>query len=74
MLLRGLFWGSLAGLAWTHLGYPVVSALAAKALPDPVDRDDEHLPTVSVIVAAHDEETVIVRRQSKNVSSICKSR
>jgi glycosyltransferase involved in cell wall biosynthesis len=61
MLLRGLFWGSLGALAWTHVGYPAAAALAARVRPRPV-RKGGALPRVSVIVAAHDEETVIERR------------
>ena len=61
MILQAIFWGSLGALAWTHAGYPLVAAAVARARPRRVRRGDE-LPTVSVIVAAHDEETVIERR------------
>jgi len=56
-----VFWGSLVGLAWTHLGYPAAAALAARLRPRPVTKRD-WTPSVSVIVAAHDEEAVIARR------------
>jgi glycosyltransferase involved in cell wall biosynthesis len=59
--MRKVFWGSLAALAWTHAGYPAAAALAARLAPRPVRRK-EILPTVTVIVAAHDEEDVIARR------------
>jgi cellulose synthase/poly-beta-1,6-N-acetylglucosamine synthase-like glycosyltransferase len=58
---KALFWGSLAGLAWTHVGYPVAAALAARARPRPVRKGGE-LPDVSVVVAAWNEEEVIERR------------
>src|SRR2546430_7151649 len=61
MLLKGVFWGSLGALAWTHVGYPAAAALAARVRPRPV-RKGGSLPSVSVIVAAHDEESVIERR------------
>ncbi len=61
MLRRGLFWTSLGAIGWAHAGYPLASGLAARIRPRPVARDDI-LPTVSVIVAAHDEEAVIARR------------
>ena len=61
LLLKTLFWGSLGALAWTHVGYPAVASLAARVWPRPVRKGGE-LPTVAVIVAAHDEETVIERR------------
>jgi cellulose synthase/poly-beta-1,6-N-acetylglucosamine synthase-like glycosyltransferase len=58
---RVLFWGSLAALAWTHAGYPTAAAWAARLRPRPVRRFDL-LPLVTLIVAAHDEESVIARR------------
>ena len=59
--MRKVFWGSLAALAWTHAGYPAAVAVAAKIAPRPVRREDI-LPTVTIIVAAHNEEDVIARR------------
>jgi cellulose synthase/poly-beta-1,6-N-acetylglucosamine synthase-like glycosyltransferase len=56
-----LFWGSVGALAWTHVGYPLAAAVAARLRPRDVDARDE-LPSVAAIVAAHDEETVIERR------------
>ena len=61
MFLRGLFWGSLGALAWTHVGYPAAAAVAARVRERPV-RKGGAVPSVSVIVAAHDEEEVIERR------------
>jgi cellulose synthase/poly-beta-1,6-N-acetylglucosamine synthase-like glycosyltransferase len=60
-VLKALFWGSAAALGWTHAGYPLAAAAAARLRPEPVRRGDE-APTVTVIVAAHDEEAVIERR------------
>ena len=57
--LRALFWGSLGALAWTHVGYPLAAGALARARPRPVAKDDGFEPSVSVIVAAHDEEDVI---------------
>jgi glycosyltransferase involved in cell wall biosynthesis len=61
MLLKGLFWGSLGALAWTHVGYPAAAALAARVRPRPVSKGGG-TPRVTVVVAAHDEESVIERR------------
>jgi len=61
MLAKALFWGSLGALAWTHAGYPLAAAALARARERPV-RKDAVLPSVAVIVAAHDEEAVIERR------------
>jgi glycosyltransferase involved in cell wall biosynthesis len=59
--MRKVFWGSLSALAWTHVGYPAAAAAAARIAPKPVRRMDV-LPTVTIIVAAHNEEDVIERR------------
>ena len=56
-----LFWLSLAGLVWTHLGYPAAAALWARLAPRRIEHGGE-TPTVAVIVAAFDEEAVIERR------------
>jgi glycosyltransferase involved in cell wall biosynthesis len=59
---KTLFWGSLGALAWTHVGYPLAVGALARVRPRRVARDETYEPSVSVIVAAHDEEDVIERR------------
>jgi len=59
--VKGVFWASLGALAWTHAGYPATAALAARLGARPVRRRDA-LPSVTVIVAAWNEEAVIERR------------
>jgi len=61
LVLKALFWGSLGALAWTHAGYPLAAAAAGRLRPKQV-RKDEIEPTVTVIVPAYNEETVIRRR------------
>jgi len=61
VLLKGLFWGSLGALAWTHVGYPVAVAALARVRARQVLRGDV-TPDVDIVVAAHDEEAVIGRR------------
>jgi cellulose synthase/poly-beta-1,6-N-acetylglucosamine synthase-like glycosyltransferase len=61
LIAKALFWASVGTLGWTHVGYPVVAALAARLSDRRVRRQDV-LPAVSVVVAAHDEEAVIERR------------
>ena len=61
-VLKTLFWGSLGALAWTHVGYPLAAAAAARLRSRPVRADPDAVPSVTVIVAAHDEEAVIERR------------
>jgi cellulose synthase/poly-beta-1,6-N-acetylglucosamine synthase-like glycosyltransferase len=60
-MLKAIFWGSLGALAWTHVGYPAAAGLLARMRSRPVRKGGE-LATVSVVVAAHDEEDVIERR------------
>jgi cellulose synthase/poly-beta-1,6-N-acetylglucosamine synthase-like glycosyltransferase len=56
-----LFWLSLGALAWTHAVYPLAARALAAVRPWPVRKGDA-LPTVTVIVAAYNEESVIERR------------
>jgi cellulose synthase/poly-beta-1,6-N-acetylglucosamine synthase-like glycosyltransferase len=60
--VKVLFWLCFAALAWTHLLYPLAARLGAAIRTRPVRKDDALLPTVVVIVAAYDEESVIERR------------
>jgi cellulose synthase/poly-beta-1,6-N-acetylglucosamine synthase-like glycosyltransferase len=61
VLAKILFWSSLGALAWTQAGYPLAAAALARLRGRPV-RKREIEPTVTLIVAAHDEEDVIERR------------
>jgi cellulose synthase/poly-beta-1,6-N-acetylglucosamine synthase-like glycosyltransferase len=61
-IVKALFWASAGALVWTHAAYPIAARTLARLRPRPVLVDDEALPTVAVIVAAHDEDTVIKSR------------
>jgi cellulose synthase/poly-beta-1,6-N-acetylglucosamine synthase-like glycosyltransferase len=61
VVVEALFWFSLIALAWTHVLYPGLVELLARLAPRRVQADSA-LPTVALIVAAHDEEAVIERR------------
>jgi cellulose synthase/poly-beta-1,6-N-acetylglucosamine synthase-like glycosyltransferase len=61
VIAQVLFWASLGALVWTQVGYPLFAALLARMRGRPV-RKGEIGPRVTVIVAAHNEETVIERR------------
>jgi cellulose synthase/poly-beta-1,6-N-acetylglucosamine synthase-like glycosyltransferase len=59
---RSLFWGSIALLVHTHVTYPLSLALLRRmrdGSPPPGPAPAPGLPSVSLIVAAHDEEDVI---------------
>jgi len=60
-VMKILFWFSLAALVWTHVGYALATALAARMRRRKVDAREIE-PSVSVVVAAHNESDVIERR------------
>jgi glycosyltransferase involved in cell wall biosynthesis len=60
--LRALMWGSLGLIAWTHAGYPLFAAAAARVRRYAPSADEEFVPDVALVVAAHDEEAVIEER------------
>ncbi len=59
--VEAVFWVVLGLLLWTHIGYPLSAWALARLRARPVRRGDV-LPTVTVLVAAHNEEDVIERR------------
>ena len=61
VVVRVLFWASLAGILWTHVGYPLAAALLARVRSREVHKADV-TPSVTVIIPAHDEEDVIAAR------------
>ncbi len=64
-LLEALFWGSVALILYTHAGYPLTLWLIGRLRPPtafPGPGPDAALPSVSLIVAAHDEEEVIATK------------
>jgi cellulose synthase/poly-beta-1,6-N-acetylglucosamine synthase-like glycosyltransferase len=64
-MIAVLFWTALALILYTHLGYPVLLWLLARLRRRPTlspPRAWEELPTVSLIVAAYDEEEVIAAK------------
>ena len=61
-IVKVLFWASAGALVWTHAAYPVAARALALVRPRPVAADDDALPTVALIVAAYNEESVIERR------------
>ncbi|HEY4412815.1 MAG TPA: glycosyltransferase [Gaiellaceae bacterium] len=61
IVVVALFWASLAALVWTHAAYPLAAAALARLHTRPV-RKGADLPSVALIVAAYNEESVIERR------------
>ncbi len=62
IVVKILFWASLGALVWTHAAYPLLALALARVRTRAVRADPAWEPEVTVIVAAHNEETVIVRR------------
>jgi cellulose synthase/poly-beta-1,6-N-acetylglucosamine synthase-like glycosyltransferase len=61
IVLVVLFWASFAALVWTHAAYPAFASALARVAPRRVRRAAIE-PTVSVVVAAYNEDSVIERR------------
>jgi cellulose synthase/poly-beta-1,6-N-acetylglucosamine synthase-like glycosyltransferase len=60
--LAVVFWVSVALLVYTHLGYPLALALAARAVRERPAGPSGAAPAVSLIIAAHDEGAVIAAK------------
>jgi cellulose synthase/poly-beta-1,6-N-acetylglucosamine synthase-like glycosyltransferase len=65
-VLEILFWLAVGLLVYTHVGYPLLLralvALRGRSQATPPPLADADLPRLSLIVAAHDEESVIAAR------------
>jgi cellulose synthase/poly-beta-1,6-N-acetylglucosamine synthase-like glycosyltransferase len=61
LAIKAVFWASFGALAWTHVAYPAAAGLLARFRERRVQAADGK-PTVTVIVAAYNEESVIERR------------
>ena len=59
--MEALFWTVIAALAYTFVGYPALVFVLAQLRPRPPRRGDVQ-PTVSVLVAAYNEEALMDRR------------
>lgn len=63
-----VFWAAAALLFYSYLGFPVLLSLRALIFRRPIRRGSD-LPSVSVIIAAHNEATTIVDRL-RNIFSL----
>jgi cellulose synthase/poly-beta-1,6-N-acetylglucosamine synthase-like glycosyltransferase len=64
VVLEVVFWLCCALIVWTQLGYAAALAALARVLrrPPAASRPPAQLPSLSLIVAAHDEESVIAAK------------
>jgi cellulose synthase/poly-beta-1,6-N-acetylglucosamine synthase-like glycosyltransferase len=61
LALEIVFWTAIGAVVWAHAAYPLAARALARLRTRPVRRADE-LPSVTVIVAAYNEESVIEQR------------
>ena len=60
--LEVVFWVSVGLLAWTQALYPLAARVGALLRTRNVELDESYLPTVAVVVTAHNEASVIEQR------------
>ena len=61
-ILRTTMVAAAAGVVWTHVGYPLTAAVLARRIAYRPRRDDGYEPSVCLVIAAHNEESVIRAR------------
>ncbi|HXD12047.1 MAG TPA: glycosyltransferase, partial [Anaerolineales bacterium] len=62
-----LFWLSMAGILYTYFGYPLLIAVLARLFPKAADLH-EGTPTVTLLIAAYNEEDVIEGKIQNSVA------
>lgn len=68
--LQALFWTTAALIAYAYFGYPVLLWVLSRFRGKrPVPVTDDYEPTVSLIVAAHNEEKVIAEKLENSLTS-----
>jgi poly-beta-1,6-N-acetyl-D-glucosamine synthase len=63
-----LFWLNFAILGWTYFGYPLFMYIWARFAPKGVDKDDNLLPSITLLIPAFNEEDVIRRKIENSLS------
>lgn len=65
VLLEVFFWGALALIAYAHVGYPLLLAVLSRVFGERNDERDAlgpEPPSVTLVIAAYDEEKVIAEK------------
>ena len=66
-----IFWVCAAGVAYAYVGYPLILLVAAKLRPRPVcSLPSADRPSVSIVIAAHNEEHRIAARRDELAAMI----
>jgi poly-beta-1,6-N-acetyl-D-glucosamine synthase len=60
--MERVFWAAAIVLLYVYVGYPLVLIGLARWRARPTQQDAQHRPTVSVVIAAYNEEAVIARK------------
>ncbi len=61
-VLQAVMWCSFGLIVWTHVAYPLAAAAGARLRSYRPRRDDGFVPSVTLVIVAHDEAAVIGRR------------
>lgn len=64
-----VLWLSFAAFVWTYFGYPLFMYLRAKQAPPTIDTQPTELPTLTLLIPAHNEADVI-RRKLENCTTL----
>jgi poly-beta-1,6-N-acetyl-D-glucosamine synthase len=68
VLLSIVFWISLAALFWTYFGYPILMYLRSKIAPNPIRKDPDLRPSITMLIPAYNEADVIRRKLENTVN------
>lgn len=67
--MKVIFWVSLALVFYTYVGYPLILvAIVALWRPRPTKQDESFLPTVSLVIAAYNEERVLQEKLENSLA------
>lgn len=66
--MKVVFWLSLGTICYVYVGYPLVLTLFARWCARPTIHNDGHLPTVSLVIAAYNEEKVLAEKLRNSVA------
>ena len=67
MSYASVFWFSVFSVLYTYAGYPLLLTIAARFKPRPVSWSDGQ-PTVTLLIAAYNEESVITRKLTNSLA------
>lgn len=67
--MKYLFWISLIGIIYSFIGYPISLYFFNKIFrKKSIDKDENYLPNISFIIAAHNEEKSIIKKLENTIS------